>query len=147
VSTRRGWLSLSEKYRRRLERAGIGRREYESGASLKTARGHSTTPESIREYQNNPSRFKEYRQRRKGLVDRVIQKKKEAFETTIHWNEENSKTFATKGKVFVKDNQKDFIKPPTLKQLQQIDAMTVDELIDFQMVKKDEDDWRFLWYH
>lgn len=39
--SRRGWDSLSEKYRRRLERNGITQQQYESGASLTAARGKS----------------------------------------------------------------------------------------------------------
>ena len=39
------WESLSGPYRKRLEKAGITRRDYESGASLQRARGHAETPE------------------------------------------------------------------------------------------------------
>lgn len=39
------WASLSGPYRQRLERSGIGREAYESGASLSGARGHGATPE------------------------------------------------------------------------------------------------------
>lgn len=42
---RRSWDSLSPAYRRRLERSGLTRAGYESGASLTGARGHGTTPE------------------------------------------------------------------------------------------------------
>lgn len=45
---RKGWEALSESYRSRLSRAGIGRSAYESGASLHRARGHtSQTRESF----------------------------------------------------------------------------------------------------
>ncbi len=41
--SRRGrWDDLGREYRRRLERAGISRRDYESGASLQGARGHGS---------------------------------------------------------------------------------------------------------
>jgi len=42
---RRSWDSLTPAYRRRLERSGITRAGYESGAPLTGARGHGTTPE------------------------------------------------------------------------------------------------------
>lgn len=42
---RRGWSSLSAKYRERLARGGISQGKYESGASLRKARGHARTPE------------------------------------------------------------------------------------------------------
>ncbi len=42
---RRSWESLTPAYRRRLERSGITRAGYESGAPLTGARGHKSTPE------------------------------------------------------------------------------------------------------
>ncbi len=42
---RRSWESLTPAYRRRLERSGLTRAGYESGAPLTGARGHGTTPE------------------------------------------------------------------------------------------------------
>lgn len=156
MSVRRNWDALSSAYRRRLERGGISRSEYERGASLKAARGHTTTPENMREFQKNPKRFREYREGRRALVERVVRKKKAAFDATIRWNEENSRQFITKGAKYdgrpptgqeKREKKPLFIKPPTIKQLQVIDAMTVDELVDFQYTNKDQDDWRFLWYH
>lgn len=37
----RSWNALSTGYRERLERNGISRRDYEQGASVQAARGHS----------------------------------------------------------------------------------------------------------
>lgn len=42
---RKTWGALSENYRKRLERGGITKQAYESGASLSSARGHAATPE------------------------------------------------------------------------------------------------------
>lgn len=42
---RKTWGALSENYRKRLERGGITKQAYESGASLSAARGHAATPE------------------------------------------------------------------------------------------------------
>ncbi|MFD9893704.1 hypothetical protein ACFWY9_30530 [Amycolatopsis sp. NPDC059027] len=42
---RRDWDSLSDNYRKRLERHGITREHYRRGASLSAARGHKNTPE------------------------------------------------------------------------------------------------------
>jgi len=42
---RRSWDSLTPVYRRRLDRSGITRAGYESGAPLASARGHKSTPE------------------------------------------------------------------------------------------------------
>jgi hypothetical protein len=41
----RDWESLAESTKHRYEGHGVGRSEYEAGASLKAARGHETTPE------------------------------------------------------------------------------------------------------
>jgi hypothetical protein len=43
----RNWDSLSDSYRHRLERGGIDRNEYESGASLSVVRGHGLTRDAL----------------------------------------------------------------------------------------------------
>ncbi|QUH03825.1 hypothetical protein HUO13_26105 [Saccharopolyspora erythraea] len=57
---RKSWESLSDAYRRRLERGGISRQAYESGASLSAARGHRSTPERPADAVRNPGRYAEY---------------------------------------------------------------------------------------
>jgi hypothetical protein len=42
---RKGWERLTDAYRRRLERGGVTRTQYEQGVSLSKARGHAQTPE------------------------------------------------------------------------------------------------------
>jgi len=42
VARRKGWDELSEGYRSRLVKGGVSKTDYESGASLKSARGHKT---------------------------------------------------------------------------------------------------------
>lgn len=64
---RRNWSDLSDGYRARLARAGIDRTAYESGESLKGARGHRSTPEHPREAERRPEQYKEYRARKAGL--------------------------------------------------------------------------------
>lgn len=59
------WGNLSPPYRARLERKGISQSQYESGASLKAARGHERTPESRKDYLRNPGKYPErYRELR-----------------------------------------------------------------------------------
>lgn len=50
ASRRKGWSELSDAYRGRLEQQGVTRQQYESGASLQAARGHSVTPERLTGY-------------------------------------------------------------------------------------------------
>jgi hypothetical protein len=68
----RNWDGLSPAYRKRLERAGITRRAYESGASLQKARGHESTPERperAREPEpGKPDKYKKYREKIKNTV-------------------------------------------------------------------------------
>lgn len=56
---RRNWDSLSDSYRSRLERSGISRSDYQSGQSLRAARGHATTPEHPGQGISRPE-FREY---------------------------------------------------------------------------------------
>jgi hypothetical protein len=146
MAKRRVWETLSESYRARLQKGGITKSKYEAGESLKAARGHATTPENSREYQRNPGRFKEYRERRKSIIDRVVAKKKEAFEWTIRWNEENSGDFV-RNPIKLKKKYGLDVKRATMARLKAIDAMTVEQLVDAQYEKRQDDDWRFLWYH
>jgi hypothetical protein len=150
MSIRRGWETLTEKYRSRLVKGGISKAQYERGESLKKARGHSKTPENAaefeREQKKNPvnPRFKEYRERRKGLIERVQRKKVDAFQYTLRWNEEHSDEYVRKGGPKEAEPK---VTPPKLADLRKIDGMTVEELVNWQYDHKFEDDWRFLWYH
>lgn len=137
----RVWSSLSAAYRARLTRAGISPRDYEAGASLKAARGHSQTPEKPSEYAKHPGKFRKYAERRKPLTQEVGAKKERIFRNRIKYDGPNSWQYVTKG------NSKEKILPPTLAQLALVAAMTDEEFEDFQYEKKEDDDWRFLWYH
>ncbi|MER5542464.1 hypothetical protein ABT072_08395 [Streptomyces sp. NPDC002589] len=61
MAQRRDWSALSAGYRARLEKSGIDRAAYESGASLKSARGHRETPEHPEEAARRPADFSAYR--------------------------------------------------------------------------------------
>jgi hypothetical protein len=60
----RSWDNLSPKYRERLSRAGVTKRQYESGANLSKARGHGQTPEHPREAHRKPEKYSDYISRR-----------------------------------------------------------------------------------
>lgn len=70
MATRKQWGDLSPAYRRRLERGGITRSDYERGASLSAARGHKHTPERPEQAKRNPQRYRKYLQARQPI--RVI---------------------------------------------------------------------------
>lgn len=48
MAVRKPWDSLSQPYRNRLARQGITKSGFDSGVSIKAARGHDTAPESAR---------------------------------------------------------------------------------------------------
>jgi hypothetical protein len=56
----RNWDSLSSSTQHRYSRAGVSRSYYESGGSLKAARGHASTPERPEQAARHPERFESY---------------------------------------------------------------------------------------
>lgn len=153
MAIRRGWEQLSDKYRSRLIKGGMTKARYEAGESLKKARGHSKTPENKRELEKHPEKFKEYNERqkkyradRKALVERVVAKKKRAFEHTLRWNEENSAGFVRNPPYMTKKIGLE-VKRATMAQLRKVDAMTDAEFVEYQYEVRQDDDWRALWYH
>jgi hypothetical protein len=68
---RKGWESLSDSYRERLERGGIDRAAYSRGESLSSARGHAATPErqfTAKELETPPERFRGYAELRREII-------------------------------------------------------------------------------
>lgn len=76
MASRRSFDSLSDAYRRRLERGGIGRTQYERGDSLKAARGHKAgvTPEHPSDVKNNSREYGRYMSDRANRMDKQRQK-------------------------------------------------------------------------
>ena len=68
---RRPWSDLTAVYRRRLERHGVTRQAYESGAPLTGARGHAFTPERPSRAERTPDRYRAYL-RRQGTGMRMV---------------------------------------------------------------------------
>lgn len=136
---RRVWSSLSNDYRARLLRSGITQEQYEQGVSLKAARGHSATPEKPAEYAKHPSRFQAYAQKRRGYTERIVEMKRLIFADRLRYNEGRSTQYVQRGGGEVL--------PPTVEQLRFLSGLTLDEFEDFAYEHKEEDDWRFLWYH
>lgn len=67
---RKGWDQLSDTYRERLERSGISRSDYSSGASLASARGHGSTPEKpLTSFENVPSQYQSYADLRREIIE------------------------------------------------------------------------------
>jgi len=71
------WDLLRPTYRARLERKGITRQAYVSGANLSAARGHAATPEKPHLAQRNPQRYAAYIARKtnptvEGTTDHIV---------------------------------------------------------------------------
>jgi hypothetical protein len=62
---RRAWEALSATYRKRLQRHGITRSQYENGRPLSGARGHGATPEhGLKSARKNPKKYGDYIRKR-----------------------------------------------------------------------------------
>lgn len=85
---RKGWDALKPGYRSRLEKAGVSRKAYESGASLRKGRGHEHTPERPTSY--NPSEYPRYAQDRARLVRAVQTRKRQVWGDRPRWHEARS---------------------------------------------------------
>jgi hypothetical protein len=65
AAKRKAWESLSGPYRKRLERYGITKSQYERGRPLAGARGHGATPEhGIKSARKNPKKYGDYIRKR-----------------------------------------------------------------------------------
>lgn len=134
---RSGWNSLSDTYRRRLERAGISQAQYESGESLESARGHKHTPERPERAEKNPEKYKDYLANRNRLEKAVTAKKHGIFG-------ESHKFRASRANKNVKKN------PMTGKEVPLADlrlAAAADENQWLEWLAEDRERWGFLFYH
>lgn len=111
---RRQWSLLSEGYQRRLLGAGISREDYEDGANLKAARGHSKTPENKRE-------------RVKKLAQKLFEKKQRLRGDRLKWNGENAKRIILQGA----GKGEDRVKPLGESELLFLTGMSDEEFDDF----------------
>lgn len=136
-SQRKPWEALSQDYRERLERKGIGPSEHAAGASLKAARGHERTPEHPREGISKPEKFPDWFNNRSALVARVARRKQQLFGRSPKWNGRRSRKMV--------DTGADGSHPPSIARLQWALEASDDELL-LTLESQDVDD-SFLFYH
>ena len=79
---RKGWDGLSPAYKQWLERAGLTRADYESGESIRKARGHAETPERPKD----SAKFPKYHAERLKLNRSIAVQKQNIFGTSPKWN-------------------------------------------------------------
>jgi hypothetical protein len=90
MAARKTWDQYSEAYRKRLERNGITRDNYQSASKAK-ARGHEHTPERpsqtfAKDPSKVPARYRAYAQRQQSLTQRVAAHKRRLFRTSLKYN-------------------------------------------------------------
>lgn len=134
---RSSWESLSPSYRARLERGGITRQDYLSGASLSGARGHKATPERPERAEKNPEKYKDYLANR-GRLERAVMAKKEGIFGDHH------KFRLNRANKNVKKNPVTGHRVPLADLRMAADA---DELQWQQWLHDDRERWAFLFYH
>jgi hypothetical protein len=125
---RKGWNSLSADYRARLEKNGIGKKDYEKGASIQAARGHKATPERP----TQAAAFPIYKAQRDALVTKIVTRKHAFFGTSPKWNPLRAK------KVFERN-------PPAMAKLRFWSSLSQEEWLD--EIRKDADTASYLGYH
>lgn len=136
----RDWDALSDNYRGRLERGGIGREAYLGGASLSAARGHRATPEHPRQAERNPAEFRDYIFKRDRLVGDILRAKFALFGSRDKYNAVRSRRNISV------DNKG---KPRSIASLNRIkDALQAadswDDIVDSEL---SEDEISALYYH
>src|ERR1043165_4979280 len=131
MAQRRGWDSLSPAYRKRLLGAGISKTAYESGQSIRRARGHENTPEHPNQT-ITVQQFPTYFTRKATLITRLNAKKQRIFGGSPRWDT-------------LKSDQAIRQHTPALKDLEYWIAAPDQELID--AVRYNYDTYKWLGYH
>lgn len=127
---RKGWDSLSSTYRERLSRAGISKADYESGESIKEARGHEKTPERPKGF--DAKEFPDYKREQNKLIQQVENKKQMIWGAAPKWNPKKSAKA-------LHDN------PPPLRLLRWALQATEEEIRD--AIRENPEIFWFLGYH
>jgi hypothetical protein len=128
---RKGWAQLSDAYRKRLERGGISKAQYEAGESLSKARGHGKTPERPRG-KIDAKKYPEYVSKRRELLRKVDERKREVFGDVNRWD-------AQRSALALRSNA------PSNAELEKLLDMTDDEI--YALVYDDPTTYKWLHYH
>lgn len=140
MARERIWNNLTPTYQKRLSRAGVSKAQYESGASLKSARGHKLTPERPADYAKNPAKYKEYGDNRKRLAAAVRRRKEGLFSDRLKYSPERARELVNKGTV------ESGI--PTVASYKWFLNATEDEILArMPPANNPEDVMSFMWYH
>ena len=132
---RKPWDQLTPTYRRRLERGGITRQNYET-ADRKAARGHATTPEHPRDAERHPGQYRDYITSRTSDERQVIARKERIWGTSPRFDPGRSAQM-------VRRNPRTK-SVPSLALMRRFLRMSDDEVSEIDW---SDDDWAFLFYH
>lgn len=146
MARKRDWNALSSSYQSRLLRKGITQQAYESGASLKAARGHAHTPEHPEDVLKQPSKYKKYMNKLKTLQQQAIERKEAIWGTRHKFNDRRSRERILRG-------EKPTINKPGVVALTRFLSESDEtwERYVFMAAQGDldviQDDWNALFYH
>lgn len=130
MAKRKPWSQLTPTYRARLEKAGLTEEQFDSGASIKAARGHATTPERPTQY--NPVQFPAYAANRQQLIIQLGDRKEQVFGSSPRWDRSRSDHWIR-------------IKPPSIAQLRWAVNVASDEDL-YSAIREDPKTFTFLGY-
>lgn len=138
IRTGEMWRGLSPEYRNRLIRGGINEKRYVAGENLNAVRGHANTPEHPSDITKakNRERYKDYVNRRNGLIRKVIEKKEAEY-----GNRHKFRPDASQRAVRINPATG---KMPKMAYMQRYlaDDFDFDNEVDFG-----DDEWAFIFYH
>jgi hypothetical protein len=135
---RRGWDSLSDSYRSRLQKGGVSKSDYESGADITSGRGHKFTPEHPERAEKHKDKYKDYLER-KQLRQDVARKAERMFGDTLKWDRQRFTRNLNRSKNY--ENMRKFL-DYTPYQVDVIKWGTTRHGAWFS-----DREWSFLWYH
>lgn len=148
MARKRDWSALSSNYQSRLLRKGITQQAYESGASLKAARGHAHTPEHPEDVlkPGGMTKYRKYVNKLKALQQQVIERKEQVWGNRHKYNTRRAKENVLRGVA------PDFSKPGirTLQKMLEASDEKWEQYVlqaSHGTEKAIEDDWAALLYH
>ena len=144
MPARRKWSGLSKSTQTRYSRAGISPQAYESGVSLKKARGHERTPEHLiidpqKLTPEQRERYSEYITNRRELTLEVINLKQEMWGDDFKFRGRSSAINTRGGSL--RDMR--YALGASIEDLEQLASQAAIEAANG--VKNPR--WAFLWYH
>lgn len=140
MAARKSWTDLSPEYRRRMQQNGLTAKNWntKTGDRLREkARGHDKTPEHPERAGSNPSKYKDYLNRRQQLLARFLAHKAKVFGTGHKYRQAASDKLGR--------NNPTTGRPPKMSVMRAFLEMDYDDVMELEFW--DDTDWHVLFYH